>query len=186
MLVNAIAQVRIALPLEKKWGSRRFLLVYFGAGINGAAWSCATQPAVAGVGSSAALCGVVGAWLFSILCDWQGAPSETRRVVLAQALLLSAICVGSSLCIEMVDFGSHIGGFMMGALVVVACEAWKPDAEAAVAVATEPQTKQSTRRRWCEKAGKWLICAAVPLFPVAGLVLALALADGAGAAGGWW
>jgi rhomboid protease GluP len=60
LAVNLVAQVRLALPLEIKWGSRKFVLVYLGAGINGAAWSCATQPHLAGVGSSAALFGMLG------------------------------------------------------------------------------------------------------------------------------
>jgi membrane associated rhomboid family serine protease len=159
LAVNLVAQIRLALPLEIKWGSRKFVLVYLGAGINGAAWSCFTQPELAGVGASAALFGLLGAWIVDILCCWHTAPPETRGVVLCQAVLLSLLGIGSSFSMPLVDAGSHLGGYLMGMLVAVAHgTAWSPD------------DKESPKPVW--RFIRYVVAGSVPMAPIAGLLLA--------------
>jgi hypothetical protein len=65
----------------------------------------------------------------------------------------------------LVDMGSHLGGYLMGMLVVAACEANRASDEKSI-----PPT--STWR--FVQLG---IFAAVPMFPIAGLTVAMALAE---------
>jgi membrane associated rhomboid family serine protease len=80
--LNLLAQLRIGLYLEHKWGWMRLVTIYFTAGIGGKKFhaghfvilaagsltSLVLRPNVVSVGASAALLGLIGAYLAEVLC----------------------------------------------------------------------------------------------------------------------
>ena len=79
VFTNLLMQVRLGIQAEIFWGMRRFVPLYFGAGIMGSLLSTVLLPNAVSVGASGALCGVLGAWTTFLAMHW-GHGSELEQV----------------------------------------------------------------------------------------------------------
>jgi membrane associated rhomboid family serine protease len=117
LLGNLACQMRMGLVLECLWGSPIWIFIFLASGIYANIASCICIPDGLGVGSSGALCGIIGAWLPFILITWnQTLPHDRkkRNMELSIVLLGIAILVPTSFC-PMTDYAAHLGGLVMGA-----------------------------------------------------------------------
>lgn len=141
--------------VERLYGSRRFVVVYFASGVAGNLLSLivAGDRAVSG-GASGAIFGVYGALL---VCLWrerrQVHPVEFRWLF-GGAAVFSAATIAFGLLVPGVDNAAHFGGLISGALIGVAL------ARPLSAGSPTPGT------------GRWLVAGVFSL-AVAGLVAAL-------------
>eukprot|EP00927_Polykrikos_kofoidii_P061642 TRINITY_DN56477_c0_g1_i1.p1 TRINITY_DN56477_c0_g1~~TRINITY_DN56477_c0_g1_i1.p1 ORF type:complete len:485 (-),score=45.63 TRINITY_DN56477_c0_g1_i1:187-1557(-) len=122
LIGNVFVQCRTALVLECLWGTPVWLVVYFVSGIIATLASCIAVPDYLGVGSSGALCGMIGAWLPFILITWnQTLPGDVveRNTQLIVVILAVLIIVPTSF-LPMVDFAAHFGGLVSGATLSMA------------------------------------------------------------------
>ena len=106
--------------VERVYGSRRFLLLYLGAGLAGSAMSLhfSAQSGTA-VGASGAVFGVAGALLVAALRHRRYLPTMLSVYTLAGVglLLLDALLRG--LFSERVDNAAHIGGLLTGCMLAL-------------------------------------------------------------------
>jgi membrane associated rhomboid family serine protease len=70
LLVNVLAEWRFGLYVERKWGTLRYVVIYFLAAIGATIMSCLLNPTAISVGASGALMGLLGAYLADILMSW--------------------------------------------------------------------------------------------------------------------
>ncbi|CAE8691484.1 unnamed protein product [Polarella glacialis] len=113
---NLIIQLRTGAMLEVLFGHSAWLLIYIISGAYSELCSCVINPSKLGVGSSGALCGLVGAWLSFILITWnQTLPLDVKaRNVQAFSVGFSIIIIVASSFLPLMDFAAHIGGLIMG------------------------------------------------------------------------
>jgi rhomboid protease GluP len=85
LILNLAALLAVGAVVERCWGSRRWLLFYFVGGLIGESAGLAWKPT--GMGSSVAVCGLLGA-----LASWLlYRTTSTRARIAAAALLLAGI-----------------------------------------------------------------------------------------------
>lgn len=122
LLGNVFLQLRTALALEITWGHAEWLGIYLFSGIVGSLWSCIFFPDNLMVGSSGALCGVIGAWPVFIAITWnQTLPNDRmkRNVLLAFLVISIVVLIGFSF-FPLVDWAAHFGGLLAGAAAACA------------------------------------------------------------------
>jgi membrane associated rhomboid family serine protease len=113
---NLVVQLRTALVLEVIWGHAAWFVIYFVSGAMGTIWSCIFNPNILSVGSSGALCGVVGGWPMFIIITWnQYSPKDRKQRDKMMVLIMIAICllIGFSF-MPLVDWAAHFGGLVVG------------------------------------------------------------------------
>lgn len=122
LIGNLLVQLRTGSQLEYMWGHTQWLLIYIVSGIYATLCSCVLLPEGLSVGSSGALCGLVGAWLAFMLITWnQTSPydkSERDQQVVSVGVSILLIIALSFL--PLMDFGAHIGGMVAGAALSMA------------------------------------------------------------------
>ena len=115
LLMNMAALLCTGPTVERVYGSRRFLLLYLGAGLAGSALSLhfSAQHATA-VGASGAVLGVAGALLVAALRHRRFLPTVLSFYTLGGIglLLLDAVLRGFGS--ERVDNAAHVGGLLAG------------------------------------------------------------------------
>jgi rhomboid protease GluP len=118
LAMNMAALLCTGPTVERVYGSRRFLLLYLGAGLAGSALSLhfSAQQATA-VGASGAVLGVAGALLVAALRHRRFLPTVLSFYTLGGIglLLLDAVLRGFGS--ERVDNAAHVGGLLMGCLL---------------------------------------------------------------------
>lgn len=114
---NVFVQLRAGLTLEVLWGHSAWLLIYVLSGAYGNLVSCVFMPDHLGVGSSGALCGIIGAWPPFLLITWnQTSPTDLKvRNLQLAAVLISIVVLIVTSFLPMVDFAAHFGGLVVGA-----------------------------------------------------------------------
>lgn len=117
LLSNLILQFRVSIVLEALWGSIPYFIIYIVSGAYGSLASCVFMPNSLSVGSSGALCGLIGAWGPFILTTWnQTLPRDVKQRNAQITLILSAVVLLVPLSfLPLVDFAAHMGGLIMGA-----------------------------------------------------------------------
>ena len=121
LLGNVMLQLNEGVTYEKEWGSLVFILIYLTSTISGSSFSCLISPGKLGVGSSGALCGLLGARLsecFIKSCskvDGKGAKSYRKQDFLAVGCC--CVVLGLMSFIPLIDWGCHLGGFIGGGLL---------------------------------------------------------------------
>ncbi|EQB35965.1 hypothetical protein M948_13095 [Virgibacillus sp. CM-4] len=109
LAMNMIAVYYLGALVERIFGSWRFLVIYFLAGIGGGIASFAFSPSIA-AGASGALFGLFGALLFFGL--------HNRRIFFqtmgTNVLILIGINVVFGLVVPQIDNGAHLGGLVAG------------------------------------------------------------------------
>lgn len=120
LAMNMAALLCTGPTVERVYGSRRFLLLYLGAGLAGSAMSLhfSAQQATA-VGASGAVFGVAGALLVAALQHRRFLPTMLSFYTLGGIglLLLDAMLRGFGS--ERVDNAAHVGGLLAGCLLAL-------------------------------------------------------------------
>ncbi|SMP72080.1 rhomboid family intramembrane serine protease [Noviherbaspirillum suwonense] len=118
--MNMAALLCTGPTVERVYGSRRFILLYLGAGLAGSALSLhfSAQHSTA-VGASGAVFGVAGALLVAALRHRRFLPTMLSFYTLGGIglLLLDAMVRGFGS--ERVDNAAHVGGLLVGALLAL-------------------------------------------------------------------
>lgn len=109
LLMNMIALYYLGTAVEKIYGSTRFLVIYFLAGIGGGLTSFAFNIHVA-AGASGALFGLFGALLFFGMI-YKRLFLQTMGKSIIFILIINLIF---GFMIPQIDMGAHIGGLVMG------------------------------------------------------------------------
>ena len=120
LAMNMAALLCTGPTVERVYGSRRFLLLYLGAGLAGSALSMhfSAQQATA-VGASGAVFGIAGALLVAALRHRRFLPTMLSYYTLGGIglLLLDAMLRGFGS--ERVDNAAHVGGILTGCLLAL-------------------------------------------------------------------
>eukprot|EP00931_Biecheleriopsis_adriatica_P119468 TRINITY_DN94689_c0_g1_i1.p1 TRINITY_DN94689_c0_g1~~TRINITY_DN94689_c0_g1_i1.p1 ORF type:complete len:401 (+),score=60.06 TRINITY_DN94689_c0_g1_i1:23-1204(+) len=114
---NLIVQLRTGCVLELMWGRWVWLLIYVTTGAFANLASSVLHPDRLGVGSSGALCGLIGAWLSFILITWnQTMPGDVKaRNAQTASIVFSILFIIVFSFLPLMDFAAHVGGLVMGA-----------------------------------------------------------------------
>lgn len=118
---NLCVQLRTGCALEVLWGHWFWLVIYISSGTYATLASCAFHPDRIGVGSSGALCGLIGAWLAFIVITWnQTLPADvSSRNTQAVSITGSIIIIVASSFLPLMDMAAHAGGLAMGASIAM-------------------------------------------------------------------
>jgi len=119
ILPNILLQLRIGIVLENSWGSTSWLVVYIISGLYASICSCILMKDSLGVGSSGALCGLMGAWVPFMMATWnQTLPRDIGPRNMQFFMVVTSIILMVPLSfLPMVDFAAHVGGTVMGVAV---------------------------------------------------------------------
>lgn len=119
LLMNIFCQLKFGMLVEVYWGPFIFQLVYWISGIYSMVASSIFIPNALSVGSSGAICGLIGADLVFVGLTWrQTMPSDIpERNAQFFALVISVVITGGISCLPLVDFAAHGGGFVVGVLL---------------------------------------------------------------------
>jgi rhomboid protease GluP len=116
LLLNLFSLYQVGSLYELMFGARRFVFIYFVAGI---AASVASTLRIDGmsVGASGAIFGIVGAFISSVLRSpsWRRERSARGLVVQCVLLIIANLMIGMS--VERVDNAAHVGGLVTGLLL---------------------------------------------------------------------
>mmetsp|Transcript_66688 Transcript_66688/g.121634 ORF Transcript_66688/g.121634 Transcript_66688/m.121634 type:complete len:630 (-) Transcript_66688:91-1980(-) len=118
---NILVQIRLGVALEVLWGHRKFLQIYLLSGTYSVVASSLFLPGTISVGSSGAICGLVGAEIVFIILTWrQTLPKDIpdRNTQMA-SFFLTVMVTGGLSFLPMVDFAAHAGGFVAGVLLAL-------------------------------------------------------------------
>lgn len=113
---NLIVQLRSGAMLEAMFGRRAWLVIYVCSGGFSMLSSCVAYPDRLGVGSSGALCGLIGAWLSFIIITWnQTLPSDVKmRNAQMVSISISVVVIIATSFLPLMDFAAHLGGLAIG------------------------------------------------------------------------
>ena len=118
MLTNGLIQLRVGGYLNLLFGTPKWLLIYFAAGVYGSMLSVVFLPEAVGVGASGALLGNLAAWMVWIFFRWRKIPEDKRSQRNCQLIVVLAalsITLATSFA-KYVDFAAHFGGAAHGGL----------------------------------------------------------------------
>lgn len=91
LLGNMMFLIFYGIPLEQKWGWRRFAIVFFGSGVGSLIFCACVNPDALSVGASGALFGLLGAALAELLLLWARLEPSMRRMQLIQLVILIVV-----------------------------------------------------------------------------------------------
>ncbi len=119
LLVNSLSLWQLGGSLERIYGSRKFFLIYMGAGIAGNLCSYAFSPTQS-LGASGALFGLIGAGLVFPIKFRDIIPVANRNKILSQLGMITIFNLGLGYSMRgIVDNSAHIGGLIGGAFVAL-------------------------------------------------------------------
>jgi rhomboid protease GluP len=116
--MNLFALFQLGTLYELMFGTRRFLLIYFVAGICASITSLMFMSAGgSSVGASGAIFGILGAFIFSVRRSPRWRHERSARGIVNQVAfwILANIAIG--LQIPQIDNAAHIGGLVTGLLL---------------------------------------------------------------------
>lgn len=138
LLMNMIFLLFIGMPFEERVGSKKFVFIYFGAGILGVLLNAMVtesypsfNPDVIGIGASGAIFGIMGAYAFLHPKDEIIAPLGpiiTRVPVILVAVVYFLIETVYVLFFVQDSVGHvvHVGGFISGIYIAFLFKGYKP------------------------------------------------------------
>lgn len=116
--MNLLALFQLGSLYEIMFGTRRFVLIYFVAGLAASITSALRlDPWGASVGASGAIFGILGAFVFSVLRSPRWRHERAAKNLVAQCVfwILANIAIGAR--IPQIDNAAHIGGLVAGLLL---------------------------------------------------------------------
>ena len=121
LICNLVVQLYQCALFEREWGSWIWLIIYFSSAVGSTTVSVLILPNAISVGSSGALCGLLGGKLAEIICRiWESSKSrEEYKLRKSQFLgtILSVIFIVATIFIPYVDYAAHLGGLFSGLFV---------------------------------------------------------------------
>jgi len=118
LFLNMWALYQLGMIFETMFGSMRFLVFYFVAGISASVVSSIFIPiGIPGVGASGAIFGILGALIVSIKRSprWRG--QEWTRILTRQLSIWAGINIIIGFSVPGIDNAAHIGGFVAGLIL---------------------------------------------------------------------
>jgi len=115
LVFNMLALYILGKDIERFFGKKKFLAIYFGAGFMGSALSYLMISSTS-VGASGAIFGLMGANLFL----YKKNPIVYKRIYGNDLLILIGINVVIGFVRPNIDIAGHIGGLMAGFLIAMA------------------------------------------------------------------
>jgi membrane associated rhomboid family serine protease/tetratricopeptide (TPR) repeat protein len=100
--------------VERLFGTRGFLFIYFTSAIGASAASILWRPTNTSAGASGALFGLLGALLAFFVMHRRLMPSSVVRPMITNILVTIGINVAFGLSVSMVDNAAHLGGLATG------------------------------------------------------------------------
>ncbi|CAE8588929.1 unnamed protein product [Polarella glacialis] len=127
LIGNLLIQLRLGMVLETLWGPTLWISIYVLTGAFGTICSCVFLPDNLSVGSSGALCGLMGAWVPYICATWnQTLPKDIKlrngQLILATTSVVLLIPISF---MPLTDFAAHMGGLVFGMTLSMAIFAGK-------------------------------------------------------------
>lgn len=116
LFFNGSALGEFGRTVENLYGARRFLLIFFGAGVAGAFASFIATPTPS-VGASGGIFGLIGALLAFGVRHRFSLPAAARQRFTIQMGLCLAINLGLGLLSTFIDNAAHLGGLVGGVLI---------------------------------------------------------------------
>lgn len=116
LLVNVWALFQIGTLYEVMFGTRRFLLIYFVAGILASITSLLNN-AGSSVGASGAIFGILGAFVFSVRRSPRWRHERAARSIVNQLLFWIAANLLIGMTIPKIDMAAHVGGLVTGLIL---------------------------------------------------------------------
>lgn len=114
--MNLWALFQLGTLYELMFGSRRFLVIYFAAGILASLTSLFLTRGWS-VGASGAIFGIMGAFISSVMRSPRWRHQKAARGIMNQVVFwsLGNILIGSQ--IPQIDIAAHVGGFIAGLIL---------------------------------------------------------------------
>jgi rhomboid protease GluP len=116
LALNLFSLYQVGSLYELMFGTRRFVVIYFVAGI-AASLCSAFFSGGPSVGASGAIFGIVGAFFFSVLRSPRWRHERAARGIIKQLLFWTAANILIALRIPQIDNAAHIGGLVAGLLL---------------------------------------------------------------------
>ena len=117
LLLNMFGLHMVGNFVENLYGVRRYLLIYFGAGLIASVLSYAMGDYSLSAGASGAICGLLGAVLAFGWKFQAELPPQLRKTLLFNFSLMVGILVLMAFFIDGIDHAAHLGG-VFGGLVI--------------------------------------------------------------------
>ena len=116
--MNLFALFQLGSLYELMFGTRRFLLIYFAAGLT-ASLASLIHNAGASVGASGAIFGILGAFVFSVRRSPRWRHERAARGIVNQVIFWIVANIAIGLRIPQIDNAAHIGGLIAGLVLGV-------------------------------------------------------------------
>ena len=116
LAMNLFTLFQIGSLFEVIFGSRRFLIIYFVAGIV-ASITSATFNEGASVGASGAIFGIIGAFIISVWRSPRLRKERIARSIVNQLIFWVIANTIIALRVPQIDMAAHMGGFIAGAIL---------------------------------------------------------------------
>jgi len=138
LLMNMIVLMLIGMPFEERVGSKKFVFIYFGAGILGILLNAmiaysypSLNPDVIGIGASGAIFGVMGAYAFLYPRDEIIAPlgpiiTKVPVILVAVVYFLIETVYVLFFVSDSVGHIVHVGGFVSGVYMAFLLKKYEP------------------------------------------------------------
>ena len=116
LLLNMVALAQVGGYVERMYGSRHFLVIYFLSGLSGSVLSLLMNPTVVSAGASGAVFGVYGAFIAFATRKSLGVPASIAKSLLGSTIPFVAynLFYGFTAKGSGVDNWAHIGGLLGG------------------------------------------------------------------------
>ncbi len=138
LLMNMIFLLFIGMPFEERVGSKKFVFIYFGAGILGVLLNAmitysypSLNPDVIGIGASGAIFGIIAAYAFLYPRDEIIAPlgpiiTKVPVILVAVVYFLIETVFVLFLVQDSVGHIVHVGGFVAGIYIALLLKKYEP------------------------------------------------------------
>ncbi len=118
LLSNSLSLIWFGGSIERLYGARKYLMIYFVAGVMGNIASYMHSPALS-LGASGAIFGLVGAGLMFPIRFRSLLPPEAPSKILGQIVPIAAINLFIGQTTPSIDNWAHMGGLVGGAMVAL-------------------------------------------------------------------
>ena len=138
LIMNMIFLMLIGIPFEERVGSKKFVFIYFGAGILGILLNAmitysypSLSPDVIGIGASGAIFGIMGAYAFLYPRDEIIAPlgpiiTKVPVILVAVVYFLIETIFTLFFIQDSVGHVVHVGGFVSGVYIAFLLKRYEP------------------------------------------------------------
>jgi rhomboid protease GluP len=114
--MNLLALYQLGTIYELMFGTRRFVTIYFVAGVVASLTSMIVNGGPS-VGASGAVFGIMGAFVFSILRSPRFRHERAARSIVNQVMFWTLANIAIGMRVPQIDNSAHIGGLIKGLLL---------------------------------------------------------------------